>query len=76
MNCDCINKIDDKLREVNQRITGYAYIMPEFALTPLIATEWVDKDKAPRGKKRNPPGCFASHCPFCGKPVAKKEKKS
>lgn len=71
MNCNCINQIDDKLREKNLKLTGFAFIMPDFRLNPTVSTEWLDKDKAPRGQKRNPPAMFASHCPFCGTPVEK-----
>jgi len=73
MNCDCINKIDDKLRQHNLRLTGYAHMMPDFSIVPTLSTEWIDKDKAPLGKKRNPPAMFASHCPFCGKPTEDKK---
>ena len=71
MNCDCINRVDDKLREKNLKLVGFAFIMPDFEVTPQIATAWLDKSKAPRGQVRMPPAMLASHCPFCGKPVAK-----
>lgn len=71
MNCNCLKEIDDKLREKNLKLTGYAFVMPDFSVVPQLATDWLDRDKAPRGKKRSPPAMFASHCPFCGLPVEK-----
>lgn len=76
MNCNCLKEIDDKLREKNLKLVGYAFIMPDFSVVPQLATDWLDRDKAPRGKKRSPPAMFASHCPFCGVPVAKAEQAS
>lgn len=75
MNCDCFNQIDDKLREKNLRLVGYAHSYPDFAIVPTVATEWLDRDKAPTGCKRYPTKMFASHCPFCGKPVEKNQKR-
>ena len=71
MNCKCFDEVDEKLRAQNLKLVGYAFIMPSFSLTPTVATQWIDKAKAPAGKKRTPPYVFASHCPFCGKPVKK-----
>ena len=71
MNCDCFDKIDDQLREINLRLSGYAFIMPKFEMVPTVTTEWVDKSKAPKGQKNSPTQMHASHCPFCGKPVRK-----
>jgi hypothetical protein len=75
MNCDCHTKVNEKLREMNLKLVGYAFIMPGFVLTPQIATEWIDKEKAPRGQKRNPTAMLASHCPFCGQKIEQKEEK-
>jgi hypothetical protein len=66
MKCKCWKEVDDKLREKNLRLTGATFVMPNFALVPTITTAWVDKEKAPKGQKRNPPAMLASHCPFCG----------
>lgn len=71
MNCDCITKIDEKLKEHNLKLTGYALTMPDFEAVITIETEWIDRDKAPNGRKRNPTKIFVSHCPFCGKPIKK-----
>lgn len=48
-------------------------MMPNFNIVPNISTAWVDREKAPKGQKRNPPAMVASHCPFCGKPVEKRK---
>lgn len=69
MNCDCIEKIDERLRDKNLRLTGYAFTAPDFKVVPTVNTEWIDPDKAPKGMKNKPTKMFASHCPFCGKPV-------
>ena len=66
MNCNCLNDVDDKLREKNLRLAGIAWVMPSFTVVVTIATEWVDDSKAPKGQKRRPPKLHASHCPFCG----------
>ena len=73
--CNCLNEIDNKLREQNLKIVGYAFRMPEFEAIAVIKTEWKDESKAPKGQKRRPPSMFASHCPFCGVkyPPAKSE---
>ena len=65
--CNCINEIDDKLREQNLKLVGYAFMMPDFTPVINIRTEWVKRDQAPKGKKKSPTPMLASHCPFCGK---------
>lgn len=75
MNGKCFDEIDTKLREKNLKLVGYAHVMPAFRLVPTVETAWLDKTKSPRGQKKSPPKMFASHCPFCGKPVEPKEKK-
>lgn len=74
MNCDCITRIDEKLKEHNLKLAGYAFVMPTFKPVFTISTEWIDASKAPRGKKRNPTYMFVSHCPFCGKPAESSHK--
>lgn len=64
--CNCINEVDDKLKEHNLRLTGYSLRVPDFTAVVSMRTEWIEKDKAPRGKRNSPPVMFASHCPFCG----------
>lgn len=64
--CNCINKLDDKFREQNLKLVGYAFMMPDFRSVVTIRTEWVDKSKAPKGKRKSPPAMIASYCPFCG----------
>lgn len=76
MACNCLNLIDDELREKNLRLTGYAFTFPEMIATPTLTTSWIDRDKAPRGKKNSPPAMFGSHCPFCGAKVEKAKKKA
>lgn len=76
MNCQCLSKIDAKLKAQNLELTGCIYVMPEFKRTPVIACGWIDRDKAPKGKRNSPPPMIASHCPFCGRKIkAKRTKK-
>lgn len=74
MNCDCITKINAKLREKNFRLCGYAFTFPRLDPIITIATEWVDSDKAPKGKKRRCPAMLASYCPFCGTPIEQEKE--
>lgn len=76
MNCDCINKINEKLKEHNLKLCGYAFVMPDFKAVITIQTEWIDANKAPKGRKRNPTKMLASHCPFCGKEVEQQKPAS
>jgi hypothetical protein len=69
MSCDCREKIDERLREQNLRLIGYAVTTPNFKVVPTVNTEWVDPEKAPKGMKNRPTKMFASHCPFCGKAI-------
>jgi hypothetical protein len=66
MNCDCINKINERLKEKNLQLTGYAFVAPDFRTKFTITTQWIDRTKAPKGSKLNPPKMFVSFCPFCG----------
>ena len=69
MNCDCIKKMDERLKEKNLRLCGYALTFPDFKAVPTMNTEWIDPDKAPKGQKNKPTKIFASYCPFCGKAI-------
>lgn len=68
MNCECINEMEERLKEKNLTITSITLAMPSFKTIPIITLAWRDKDKAPKGKRNNPPPLLASHCPLCGKP--------
>lgn len=67
MNCDCATEVDARLKSENLRLVGYALVAPDYKSIPYIQTEWINRDKAPKGRKRNPTYMLASHCPFCGK---------
>lgn len=75
MNCDCKEKIDSELRSKNMRLVGYAMVIPSFKYVPTVATEWIDEQTVQKSKRKNPTKMLASHCPFCGKPTSKEEKK-
>lgn len=69
MKCNCVAKIDERLKAKNLVLSGYALLMPDKGCpytVPVIATDWIDPSKAPRNKKCSPTKMFASHCPFCG----------
>jgi hypothetical protein len=68
MNCDCVEKLDERLKEKNLHIVGGSFVMSSFEFRVTIATDWLDKKAAKRGEK--PPPMMASHCPFCGKEIA------
>lgn len=76
MNCTCIAKINEKLKDQNLKLadSNFALRMPEFETVFLIKTEWIDVNKAPKGKKKKAPSIFAAHCPYCGKKAIRKEK--
>jgi hypothetical protein len=65
MKCNCIKTVDEKLAEQNLRL-AISFKMPNFTPAFPISTAYIDKEKAPRGKKNNPPSILASFCPFCG----------
>jgi hypothetical protein len=66
MNCKCITEIDAKLKDQNLSLNCLSWVMPSFTAVVTLKTEWIDDAKAPKGKKRRPPGMFACYCPFCG----------
>lgn len=66
MNCDCLTKIDERLKEKNLHLTGCALAGPDWKTIFYINTDWIDTNAAPKGKKKSPPKMFVSHCPFCG----------
>jgi hypothetical protein len=71
MNCDCIKKHNERLREKNLKIVGTTFIFPQMYQVPWIALGWIDEAKVPRGEKRNIPKLLLSHCPFCGVKIIK-----
>lgn len=68
MKCDCLNEIGDELKKQNLRLVGLAFTS-SLGTVPYIQTGWIELEKAPKGKKKNPPYMFASHCPFCGQEI-------
>lgn len=73
MNCDCIERVNAKLKEA-----GHAYqLAPSLILdrgmkmeTLLsLRTSWVGQP--PKGKKhRSPPAMICTYCPFCRRKTA------
>lgn len=75
MRCNCIQEIDAKLKEQNVRLadSNFAMQWPECTTRFLIATQWVDSSKAPKGKVKRCPPLFAAYCPICGKKAGRKK---
>jgi hypothetical protein len=71
MNCDCIQRIDEKLAERNFALDT-SFLLGEklstMTLALSIGTHWKDSTKRVRGKK--PPTIVVTFCPFCGKRTA------
>jgi len=36
MNCDCIEKMNEKLKDENLRLIGHAFTVPDFNLGPTV----------------------------------------
>jgi hypothetical protein len=76
--CNCIAKTDTLLAEHNLVLTCSEFRMifverGPCPFVPAFSTKWVDKERAPKGKKNSPPPMIASHCPFCGKRLIEKK---
>ncbi len=71
MNCDCIQRIDEKLAEQNYALDTSFLLSKNLSLTAVmlsVCTHWKDSTKKIRGKK--PPTIIVTFCPFCGKKAA------
>lgn len=67
MNCDCIQRIDEKLAEQNFALDVSFLLSKALSLTAAtlsVSTHWKDSSKKIRGKK--PPTIVVTFCPFCG----------
>lgn len=68
MNCNCIQRIDEKLAEQNFALDVSFLLGDNLSLTSTtlsVGTHWKDASKKIRGKK--PPTIVVTFCPFCGK---------
>jgi hypothetical protein len=68
MNCDCIQRIDEKLADQNFALDTSFLLGKDLSLTAVtlsVGTHWKDSSKKVRGKK--PPTIVVTFCPFCGK---------
>ena len=70
MQCDCIQRIDEKLAEQNFAL-DVSFLLGEnlslMSTTLSVSTHWKDSSKKIRGKK--PPTIVVTFCPFCGTKV-------
>lgn len=67
MNCDCVERIDEKLAEQNFALDVSFLLGHDLSLTATtlsVGTHWKDPSKKIRGKK--PPTIVVTFCPFCG----------
>lgn len=71
MKCKCLTEMDEKLKAENLKLSDrhLGFAMPKFELSLYFFLEWIDKSKAPSGKKNSPPKMLVSFCPFCGQPT-------
>jgi hypothetical protein len=70
MNCDCIQRVDDKLKEagLNYQLAPSMVFDDKMQLEVLfsVPTRWIGEP--PKGHKRkSPPTMICTYCPFCGK---------
>lgn len=75
MNCDCIQRIDEKLAEQNLALDVSFLLGKDLSLsstTLSVGTHWKDSSKKIRGKK--PPTIVVTFCPFCGKRATKEDE--
>jgi hypothetical protein len=67
MNCDCIQRLNEKLAEQNFALDVSFLLGKDLSLTGTtlsVGTHWKDLSKKIRGKK--PPTIVVTFCPFCG----------
>jgi len=67
MNCDCIEKINEKLAEMNMALDTSFILGDDLSIsrqTLCIGTHWKDESKKVRGKR--PTTITVNYCPFCG----------
>lgn len=74
MNCDCVSRVNGKLKDQNlvldiSILFGDKMQTCEDMIT--IGTHWLDKSKAKRGKRPTP--ILVTFCPFCGTKAAKEK---
>lgn len=77
MNCDCIERINKKLKDAghNYQVAPSLVFDEKMQLDSLlsVATTWVGEP--PRGKKHKfPPVMLCTYCPFCRKKAAGNKK--
>lgn len=68
MNCDCIEKADAQLKELNTEIS-VTFTLPAGNEYISVPTQWIAGSKPKRGTR--PKVVLASFCPFCGVSTAK-----
>ena len=71
MNCDCIERIDEKLAQQNFELDVSFLLGKDLSMSSTVlsvGTHWKDSAKKIRGKK--PPTIVVTFCPFCGKKAA------
>lgn len=68
MNCDCVERVDAKLKDAghNYKLAPSLVFDEKMQAEVLLAVETTWTDPPKRGKKR-PPSMICTYCPFCGK---------
>lgn len=67
--CDCIAKLNEKLRPHNGKI-ALAILLPTEGSNELRSRVLVQTEKLDAAKRKKVPAVMASYCPFCGEHVA------
>lgn len=67
--CDCIAKLDEKLKNHNGKI-ALAILLPAEGSNQLRSRVLVQTEKLDSAKRKKVPTVMASYCPFCGEHVA------
>lgn len=68
MNCDCIERVNAKLKEAGhnyQLAPSIVFDENMQAETLLVVeTKWIEQ---PKRSRKKPPSMICTYCPFCGK---------
>ena len=77
MNCDCISKIDARLKDAghNYQLAPRLVFGEKMQLDALLVVEtaWIDP---PKHSKKKSPSIICTYCPFCRKKTAKANGKA
>lgn len=70
--CDCINKVNEKLKEYNTQIEFPIAFDPNDGMK-IVTSVRISTVKIDTRKKLGPVGFFATYCPVCGEEYKQEE---